>query len=869
VVWPLVGRDEECAFVGGVLSEGSAGGVVLSGGAGVGKSRLAHAAAEAAAAAGCAVRWVRATRSAASLPLGAFAALFPPEAPVGSVSVLAGVRRALAALAGGRRLALCVDDAHLLDEGSAALVHQLVAAGEAFAVVTVRSGEPVPDAVRALWKDDLCAFLQVSELSRVEVERLLRAVLAGPVDGRSANRLWELTRGNVLFLRELVLHGFEHDALAAEGGIWRWRGEIGPGVRLADLVGARVGELDPDAREVLELVAVGAPHELGLFDASDARIEVLEARGIVAARVDGRRRFVDLVHPLHGEVVRGRLARTRLAMIQGRLAHAVEECGARRREDVLRVAAWRLESGTVGAPELFVRAAQQALAALDWPLASRFARAAVQAGGGFGARLALGQALAGAGDAAEADELLAALEPQASDDAGRARVAVARARNLFWGLDRASDADGALLAAEQAIADPALRDELVALRARLTSAQGRPLAALAAAGPLVESLHAAEQARLRAAIAVSEALWLRGRTGDAVAVAERWEPVARRAELPLIEGQLASERVFALWLAGRLSEASEAAERLYELDLARRSAQNTAVASLTLGLVWLARGRVRTALRWFRESAVLLRGADTIGMRPWAVAGITQAAAQAGDRAAARVAARELEGVPRRGTGLFEAELQLARAWSAALAGEHSRARELALAAADHAQARGQDGLAMRALHELTRLGEPTVTASRLAAVAHRVDGPFAGIAAAHAAALLERDGGALIDVAERFVAQGAVLAAAEAAGAAAAAHREAGREASARAAAARTAVLLEDCEGARPPTLPGPGLADELTRREREIAVLAASGLSSRQIADRLVVSVRTVDNHLQRAYRKLGISSRDELAGLVTAPE
>ena len=58
----------------------------------------------------------------------------------------------------------------------------------------------------------------------------------------------------------------------------------------------------------------------------------------------------------------------------------------------------------------------------------------------------------------------------------------------------------------------------------------------------------------------------------------------------------------------------------------------------------------------------------------------------------------------------------------------------------------------------------------------------------------------------------------------------------------------------------------DELTRREREIAELAALGLSSRQIAERLVVSVRTVDNHLQRVYRKLGIARRAELPGLVS---
>ena len=59
---------------------------------------------------------------------------------------------------------------------------------------------------------------------------------------------------------------------------------------------------------------------------------------------------------------------------------------------------------------------------------------------------------------------------------------------------------------------------------------------------------------------------------------------------------------------------------------------------------------------------------------------------------------------------------------------------------------------------------------------------------------------------------------------------------------------------------------AAELTPREREIALLAAAGSSSREIADRLVVSVRTVDNHLQNAYRKLGVTRRQDLPRVLT---
>jgi DNA-binding CsgD family transcriptional regulator len=67
---------------------------------------------------------------------------------------------------------------------------------------------------------------------------------------------------------------------------------------------------------------------------------------------------------------------------------------------------------------------------------------------------------------------------------------------------------------------------------------------------------------------------------------------------------------------------------------------------------------------------------------------------------------------------------------------------------------------------------------------------------------------------------------------------------------------------GARPrrPALSGPAA---LTPREERVAQLAASGRSSREIADQLVVSIRTVDLHLSNAYRKLGIVGRSELSG------
>jgi DNA-binding NarL/FixJ family response regulator len=117
------------------------------------------------------------------------------------------------------------------------------------------------------------------------------------------------------------------------------------------------------------------------------------------------------------------------------------------------------------------------------------------------------------------------------------------------------------------------------------------------------------------------------------------------------------------------------------------------------------------------------------------------------------------------------------------------------------------------------------------------------------------------------FEAMGAQLLAAEAATEAAVVYRAEGRKASMRASSARARRLLESCEGARTPALSG--LApDPLTSREREVAMLAAQGLTSAEIAQRLVLSTRTVENHLQRGYAKLGVANRSELR-LVLQPK
>ncbi len=180
--WALVGRALELERVTASHTEGSAG-IVIRGGAGVGKSRLAREALAIFGDRGCATGWVQATQSARSVPLGAFATIIPPDVRSDELFVL--MQRSVAALreqAAGRPFVLGVDDAQWLDPTSATLVLHLVTTGAAFVVATVRSGEPCPDAVVSLWKDAGAQQLDLRVLTEIETETLMEQIVGGPVD---------------------------------------------------------------------------------------------------------------------------------------------------------------------------------------------------------------------------------------------------------------------------------------------------------------------------------------------------------------------------------------------------------------------------------------------------------------------------------------------------------------------------------------------------------------------------------------------------------------------------------------------------------------------------------------------------------------
>jgi DNA-binding NarL/FixJ family response regulator len=164
-------------------------------------------------------------------------------------------------------------------------------------------------------------------------------------------------------------------------------------------------------------------------------------------------------------------------------------------------------------------------------------------------------------------------------------------------------------------------------------------------------------------------------------------------------------------------------------------------------------------------------------------------------------------------------------------------------------------------LTDLVRLGGAAEASARLVEIAGMVQGDLVPTVASLAAALAADDPERLLATAQKFAAMGADLYAAEAACAAAAAFRRAGRPRRAPVAARLAEELAGLCEGARTP-LTGAEAVAPLTARQRDIAALAATGMASKDIAARLHLSVRTVENHLQNAYARLGVTTRAELA-------
>ena len=185
--WPFTGREDELELIRRSSAAGHHG-IVVTGPAGCGKTRLVT---EAVRGTDCAR--VAGTPETRHIPFAAFAHLLPETVNLHrAVQLLSAVRL------------LLVDDAQLLDDASAALVHQLAVHGRTRLLVVATDGTPVPGAVSRLWTGELLPRLVLEPLPHEETAQLAAAGVGGGLEPLTVNRLHRLCRGDLRLLRELL-----------------------------------------------------------------------------------------------------------------------------------------------------------------------------------------------------------------------------------------------------------------------------------------------------------------------------------------------------------------------------------------------------------------------------------------------------------------------------------------------------------------------------------------------------------------------------------------------------------------------------------------------------------------------------------------
>jgi DNA-binding CsgD family transcriptional regulator len=525
---------------------------------------------------------------------------------------------------------------------------------------------------------------------------------------------------------------------------------------------------------------------------------------------------------------------------------------------VVRRATLSLGSDLEPDSDLLVRAARGAVWLWEFPLADRLTAAAIHAGGGADAKLIRAYALSCAGRGQEADDVLAGIQADELADAAYGRMAFLRATNRLFTL---ADPVGAkeLIDDASRAAGPQARSCIDAFLTVYWAAMGKPQVAIESSDKFtwqdLPDLVAQRVTAWALALAFGEA----GRAGAAAAAAKAGYPVPIRSFVIITDAHIG-----ALLLAGHIADAGAPAETIRQRQIEFQAFQSFQVGSLAVGRAALGSGRLDAAISLLSQSIETVNDStDSSGWGYRCRIPLTTALAMRGSTAEAAARLGALEKLRHPSWQYLDYEYAIAKAWVAAAQGAISEAIAVSLDAAETARSNGQFAPEVMCLQTATQFGERSC-GPRLRELAAIVEGPRAGVAARFAEALHDDDGAELAAVSAEFEDMCDLVAAVDAAAHAAIAYRHQDLRGSALGCSARAEALAKQC-GARTPTLRKAVERLPLTDREREIVMLIGQGLSNRDIATRLTLSVRTVESHIYKAMAKTGTSNRDELAGLL----
>ena len=760
----------------------------------------------------------------------------------------------------------------------------------------VRSGAILPIATAQAFRrshpavDDLVRHGQVSSvalgaLTARELQAIVEHDLGAPVHAVSLPELVPARGGDdIASLRESIAEAVQTGVLVQRDGFFvitdrglhtesarrRAFSRAGTDVRL-DL---------PEAEDVIDLLALAPGLELSNARAVlaalerppalvDTALERLEASGYVAVERHSStlhlavRDGVDELLIPHGI---GVFRRYRLANAVVEALSAVTSSRLSNTETIA-LARHGIDLGVPVAADVLVAAARGSLQTPRITESLAFATAAIDAGGGFEAELARADAEAQAGRDDEALERLVRLQAGESDHEKRARVlhsmsGYARDRNR-----RAAEAvDGDSLS--QLSISPFRRDVLRGFRLYNL---GRVAEAADLIRPALSLLSGLERAEGCFQIGVMELML--GHVTDAAAALDEAEIAYQDEGADASHVQFVRANVNIL--RGRAGESLAATRAVREQAAAFGQPIAQAYCGWAIGTLIMASGSMAEAADELQTSLSILEAAGVERIAELVRLDLALCLAQAGEGERARgVGSRSSE----RDDGSEPAvsgKILVVEGWMQLSAGDRDRARRSFLQAADVYAAGGFFLPGVSALLDAARAGGAAELAERIATSASGMEGDYIDMVRLLSAALGALDGGApsvsdrSLALPEQFEAAGAAASrighhviAAEAFDHAAGLYVMSGLPREAAAAARVRDEHLAVCGLGRTPS----GVTARsvlLSGRELEIAKLAADGASNREIAEKLVLSVRTVETHLQRVFAKVGVRRRSDLAG------
>nr|WP_290129406.1 LuxR family transcriptional regulator [Streptomyces chartreusis] len=867
--WPLTGRENELSRMLSHLARRHIDGVVIYGAEGVGKTRLVKEFAYRAARQGYRCDRIYANSLTKTIPLGALAHLLPanfnPAKPLAVFhSAAANIRDQRR-----RRLILVVDDMHNLDSASTILLTQLVDAGLIFLVGTIRPSQTKIEVRRMLDSRESISRIYLSNLDHETTADVLSRALAGVVDGRTVFELHKASDGNILFLHELTDQAVNESKLIRErDGVWHLRAPVTVPQRLHELVARRIDETDPAQKSILHLLALSGPTSVKDLESisGSAALMQMEDDGLIETHASGRRITVDLAHPIYREVIAGRLSDLQAREILQKRLSSLESYGHRRSEDSLVIVSLRLATGQPADPKLILRAAEFARFGHDYERVISLLALLPRSETSLGSQLLLGEALYELGKFQEADAVFIAALERCESEEERVAVTIERTQNLAWGAavpEQGIHTNSEIL---RNITDPGLRRSLKVNEGAMRILAGRPKLGL----QLIEDNLSADlhdRIALYGAGLTVIGMSAVGTTEEAVRVGQK-NSVRHKEASQKVVIQHSAAALSALSLAymayGDLEEARSTATEGYTRAVAEKAVQPSAwLAFDRARCEWLA-GRLKTAYRWFARSLFMAKS-NNLAL----VAGLAESGMRAcGVLLNEPAPSTEDSGMAVRSEAAFLAgETALGRAWALATEGSMLAARSILLDAASQARSAEYFTSEMLLLTEVARLGGAVQAVDRLAQLGDICDGPFAQARKSLAIGMATTDPELLLSVSASLEKIGANLLAAEAAAAAARMLQRRNKVDVSAYAVQTVARLTAHCECAATPGLSLVDSPQPLTERELEIAYIASRGSSSKEIADTLALSVRTVDNHLHRVYGKLGITSRRQIAPALRA--